>query len=131
MESGIVGDKIDDLLEKLQNVVDGSVEKANDCLTAAESVINKTAGKIENQAVAALDQLQDTFEKGLDELKNKAAKAGVNIDDCLGENEKRLVNLPAATVYDMIECVQGLVIQPIRYISDALDTVNMENLLFF
>lgn len=119
----ILGDKIDDLLEKLQNVVDGSLEKANTLLIAAETAVNHTAAVVENEAEVSLRGLQSSFEKVLDELKVKSAKAGVNIDECLEENEKILVNLPTSTADDVVQCVQSLAIQPVRYISEALNEV--------
>lgn len=122
-DSEIVGDKIDDLLKKLQSVVDSAVAQARKGLTAAEGVVNNTAAQVENQAQSALKGLQTSFTQQLDELKAEAKKAGVNIDSCLGKDEQTLANLPTATAKDMVQCVQGYVLKMINYVNDALNRV--------
>lgn len=119
----IVGDKVDDLLKKLQEVVDTAVAKARQELMAAETVVNNTAAQVENEAQSALKGLQASFTKELDALKAKAKNAGVNIDSCLGKDEQTLTNLPTATAKDMVQCVQGYIIKMINYVNAALTKV--------
>lgn len=89
----------------------------------AEGGINKTAAAVEAEAATALKGLQNSFKSELDALKEKAKKANVNIDSCLGKDEETLTNLPTATSNDIVQCVQGLLIQVINYVNDALTKV--------
>lgn len=118
-----LGDKVDDLLKKLQEVVDAAVAKAREELMVAEAGINKTADAVKAEAASALNGIQITFKSELDQLKEKAKKANVNIDSCLGKDEDDLVKLPTTTSNDIVQCVQGLLIQVINYVNDALTRV--------
>lgn len=107
--------------------MDAAVAKARQELMAAEGVVNQTAAAVQSEAKSALNGLQESFKNELDELKAKAKKAGVNIDECLGEDEKKLVNLPTSTSNDMVQCVQGWILKAIAYVNDALAKVSEEN----
>lgn len=113
----------DDILTKLHMVTDPVIAKARQDLIATESTVNKTAADVEGQAKSALNVLQDSFKKELDELKAKAKKAGVNIDSCLGEDEKKLVTLASLVESYMISCVQSLTLNTTGLANDALTKV--------
>lgn len=111
-------------MKELQEAVDKAVAVARQELMSAEAVVNQTAAEVENAAKQSLKGIQESFQKELDDLKAQAKKANVNIDDCLGQDEKTLVNLPTATANDMVSCVQGLILQAINYVNDALNKVS-------
>nr|CAH7767182.1 unnamed protein product [Callosobruchus chinensis] len=116
-------DKIDDALAKLQKVVDEEVAEANKQLDAAKAQVDAFAGQVQDQAKKAMNSTEEALKKQLDALKEKAKAKGVNIDECLGENEKKLVDLPNVASNDMIHCVTDRVNEGIGYIQTGLNQV--------
>lgn len=72
-----------------------------------------------------------TLQKGLDAITAKAKKAGVNVDECLGADEKALLNLPTKAANDATGCVEGLVLKATNSVDDALQKVSFLNNAFF
>lgn len=119
-----MGDKVDDLLKKLETAVDSAAGTARRELNVAEGAVNRTAAQVENAAKNSLKGLQQSFQQEIDALKAKAKKAGVNADECFGKDEKTLVNLPTAATSDMIRCVQGYVNRIFGDANQALNKVS-------
>lgn len=117
--------EVQDLLEKLKKVANEYLEGANATLIAAEVKVNETAAAVEGQAEAAMKSTEDKFREELDALKKKAADAGVNIDECLGANEDKLVNMPNELSNDMVHCVSDRIIEGISYAQDALNNIQL------
>lgn len=92
----------------------------------AESAINKTEAKVEAATNASLAVLEGVFKKEIDALKATAKKAGVNVDECLGDDETRLVNLPSFFSTSFMKCDQGLVVQAVGYVDDAVQRVSQK-----
>ncbi|XP_018579270.1 uncharacterized protein LOC108917248 [Anoplophora glabripennis] len=111
------------LLEKLEAAVDEALVQAQQALDDARNKVDQTAAAIEASAESEMKSTEDKFREELDKLKEKAANAGVNIDDCLAGNEDKLVNLPNVFTEDMVHCVSDRIDQGISYAQDALDAV--------
>lgn len=103
------------------------MEQAQKALDDAKNKVNQTAEAIEASAEAEMQSSEDKLKEELDKLKAKAAKAGVNIDDCLKGNEEKLVNLPNVFSEDMVHCVSDRINEGIGYAQDALDKVNRQS----
>ncbi|KAG5892091.1 hypothetical protein JTB14_011991 [Gonioctena quinquepunctata] len=114
---------IDDLLQKLRDTVDKAMAQAQEALDQAKAAVDKTAQETEDSASAAMQSTIEKFKKEIDELKEKAKNAGVNIDDCLGADEQKLLNLPNELSGDMVHCVSDKVDQGIGYAQDALNKI--------
>lgn len=113
-------------MEKLQKAVDESIEKAHEAISNANNAINKTAERVEEKANKALEGVEKSFEKSLDDIKAMAAKSGVNIDECLGEDEKRLVSLPGLAANQTVLCTESLILQATKYVDNELDKVSFK-----
>ncbi|XP_074026408.1 uncharacterized protein [Leptinotarsa decemlineata] len=118
-----VGNDVDKLLQKLRKIVDAALVKAQEILDKAKAKLNGIAQKTENAASQALQGFENKLKNELDALKQKAKNAGVNIDDCLGENERKLINLPNDFAVDMVQCVQNTLNEGINYAQDALNKI--------
>ncbi|CAH1975210.1 unnamed protein product [Acanthoscelides obtectus] len=70
-----------------------------------------------------MNSTEESFRKQLDALKEKAKAKGVNIDECLGENEKKLIDLPNVASNDMIHGATDRVNEAIGYIQTGLNQV--------
>ncbi|KAG5865526.1 hypothetical protein JTB14_035897 [Gonioctena quinquepunctata] len=119
------GNDVDKLLRKLREEVDKALVKAQKALDDAKAKINELAQKGENTARDAMRDTQQKLKEQLDALKEKAKKAGVNIDSCLGEDENKLINLPNDFSDDMVHCVSDTINQGIGYAQDALNKVGI------
>lgn len=91
--------------------------------------MNRTALQIETTTKNSLKGLQTSFENKIDQLKATAKEAGVNADECFGQDEKTLVNLPTVTANDMVSCVQGYVNKIFADSNDALNKVSIMQLI--
>lgn len=105
-------------------VIDYGIGVAHHEIDVAEGAVNTAAAKVENVAKRALSGLQRVFIEKIDALKEKAKKAGVNIDSCLGKDEKDLINLPTVAANDMVKCVQGDINSVFDSANDALNKVS-------
>ncbi|KAG5868216.1 hypothetical protein JTB14_031173 [Gonioctena quinquepunctata] len=114
---------VDKLLRKLREEVDEALVKAQKVLDDAKAKINELAQKGENTARDAMRDTEQKLKEQLDVLKEKAKKAGVNIDSCLGEDENKLINLPNDFSDDMVHCVSDTINQGIGYAQDALNKI--------
>ncbi|KAJ8937476.1 hypothetical protein NQ314_011865, partial [Rhamnusium bicolor] len=103
--------------------VDRAVADAQKALDDAKNKVNEVADKVQAEAKEKMQGFENDFKAELDKLKEKAKKAGVNIDDCLKGNEDRLVNLPNQLSNDMVHCVSDKINQGISYAQDALNHV--------
>lgn len=113
-----------DLIKELEAVVESAINKARQVFSNLEDLVEKAASKIKEEEKAALGKLEEVFLKQLEELKKKAKDHGVNIDDCLGEDEQQLVHLLSNTMDDLTKCVEGIVSEAIGYIKKATEEVS-------
>ncbi|KAJ8983209.1 hypothetical protein NQ317_016430 [Molorchus minor] len=114
---------VEKFLKKLEEAVDKALAQAQQALDDAAKKVNETAQTIQASAVAEMQSTEQKLEEEIDELKQKAADAGVNIDECLEGNEDQLVNLPNTLSDDMIHCVSDRIIEGIGYAQDALNKI--------
>lgn len=127
----LVRNDAEKLLHKLEDAVDKALVQAQEALDDAKNKVNEVAEAVEASAEGEMQSSEEKFKEELDELKAKAAKAGVNIDECLNGNEDKLVNLPNVFTEDMVHCVSDRVNEGISYAQDALDKVNFSSLLLY
>lgn len=120
----VVRNDAEKLLKKLEEAVDKALDQAQKALDDAKDKVNETAEAIESSAEGEMQSSEEKFREELDKLKEKAAEAGVNIDECLEGNEDQLVNLPNVFTEDMVHCVSDRIDEGIAYAQDALDKVN-------
>lgn len=118
------GRKIDNLLKKLQAVVDKAIGIAHHEIDVAEGAVNTASAKVESVAKNALNGLQKVFIRKIDALKDKAKRSGVNIDSCLGRDEISLLNLPTRAAKEAVKCVQVDVDRVFNRANDVLNRVS-------
>lgn len=122
-----VGDKVEELLVKLNNTLHASVTSARQELIEALESMNQTASAAENNTSAALDQMKVTWESHLYELKQQAQNANVSIDECLGQNERTLTNLTSVFELEDSKCLRG---HELRIINQANNTYHRVSKIF-
>ncbi|CAH1119278.1 unnamed protein product [Phaedon cochleariae] len=122
-ETKSLGNEIDDLLHKLREAVDKAVVKAQSALDEATTKVNQTAQKVEDAAVQQMQSTEQKLTEELDKLKQKAKDAGVNIDECLGADEQRLISLPNVYSDDLVHCVEDQITSAIKYAQDGLNQI--------
>lgn len=125
-QSENVSDSIDDLLKRLEEAIDKAVAEAHNVLTKAEQAVNQTAAEVEAVTKNALKVIEKKFLDEVNDLKAKAKAAGVNVDECFGQDETTLINLPEVTAHEMVLCTEGYVLRVIHDVDDALARVSIK-----
>lgn len=114
---------VDDLLRKLKAAVDKAVIQAQKALDDARAQLAAFATKYEGDADTAMATTEKTFLDQLEALETLAKNKNISIDECLGENETKLKNLPATYHTSMLTCVNGVIADGTKYAQEALDKV--------
>lgn len=121
-----VSDPIDDLLKRLEEVLDKTIAEAHDLLNKTELAVNQTAAQVEVVTRNALNETKKKFQDEVNELKARAKAAGVNADECFGADETTLINLPEVTAHEMSQCTEGCVLKIIQVNEDLLVKVSIK-----
>lgn len=117
------GNKIDDLLRKLEAAVDKAVAQAQKALDEAKAQLAAYASKYEADADAEMATDEKSWMDQLAALKAQAKEKNIVITDCLGDNEVKLNNEATAHHATMNTCVTGDINDGTKYAQDALDKV--------
>ncbi|XP_018571432.1 uncharacterized protein LOC108911082 [Anoplophora glabripennis] len=112
-----------DLLAILKKVTSESVDRAKLIIDAAAVKVESTAGSVERDAEIVMNTVGDGFKRQLDAIKEIAADADVNIDECLAENEEKLLNIPRKFYMYFFRNVSYKVMEGVSYAVDAMRNV--------
>lgn len=122
-ENASYGNKIDDLLRKLEAAVDKAVVQAQKALDEAKAQLAAYASRYEADADTEMANDEKTWLDQLAALKAQAKQKNIVITDCLGDNEVKLNNEQTAHHAAMAGCVTGDINEGTKYAQGALDKV--------
>lgn len=129
VEVNAVGNKVDDLLRKLEAAVNKAVDQAQKALDVAKAQLAEYATKYEVEADATMATDEKNWVDELTKLKAQAVEKKVPIDECLGDNENKLNNMETAYHNSMVQCVQGNIDHGTQYAQDALNKVRFRSII--
>lgn len=94
---------IDDYLAKLQKVLDNALTQGKTELNVSKISLKKAVVEVQKSTRAVLIETGKGYPAEIDGLKAQAKRAGVNADECFGEQEKTLITLPQLIADDVDE----------------------------
>lgn len=112
-------DTVDDLWHNLQGVVHRTVTDGSNSLMNGSADFKQKVAEGIGRYTSVLYAMQVTYRNELNTLKQKATKASVNIDQCLGEDEAELVSLVTTSSLLISRCTQNLLDQVTNYVDDV------------
>lgn len=112
-----------DLLNILRKVANESIGKAKSIMDAAAAKVESTGGFVENEAEMAFNTIGDGLKGQLEAIKEMAADA--DIDECLAENEEKLMNMPHEFYIYFLHNVSYKVMEGVSHAIDAMKNVSV------
>lgn len=115
---------------KLQAYVEGAVSKANEELAIERKKVEDTASDVSAVADSVLKSMQNSFQRKINNLKDKAERGHVDINDCLGKDYEDLGNLPQTAYSNVNNCLQMLVTNVLESVDTASIKVGFKIVFF-
>lgn len=91
-------DGIREIQLKLETFLQDAIVLSRVKINEIEQDTNKTAVEVEELNRNVLNNLEKQFKEKIDNLKEKARVANVNVNECFKQNEQTLLNLPKVAI---------------------------------